>query len=88
MIKSIITNVNYVLDCNSELSVKMERIGDWVWVSGDTRPIKEELKTLGFFWGNKKKAWYFKGKDTKRGTTGFYANMDNLRLAKGSESLR
>jgi hypothetical protein len=81
-------NVDYVLDMNSELQVSVERIGDWLWVSGDTKSIRDELKVLGFHWGSKKKAWYFKGRESKRGTHGFFPDMNTLRAFKGSERLR
>ena len=38
--------------------LKIELIGTWVWVSGDTKPVKEELKKLGFSWHSKKVCWY------------------------------
>lgn len=36
--------------------LKLDR--DWVWVSGDTKPIKEDLKELGFRWSPRRKQWY------------------------------
>jgi hypothetical protein len=38
--------------------IRVELIGTWVWVSGDTKPVKEELKKLGFSWHAKKICWY------------------------------
>lgn len=29
-----------------------------VWVSGDTYPVKDQLKADGFRWSSKKKAWW------------------------------
>ena len=37
----------------------IEVVGSWIWVSGDTRHIKETLKELNFKWANKKKLWYY-----------------------------
>lgn len=88
MIENVITNVNYLLDQNTELKVSVERIGNWLWVSGDTKPVKEELKVLGFYWANAKKSWYHKGDTTKRGGRGFYKSMNDLRANKGTESIR
>jgi hypothetical protein len=34
--------------------VKVELIGSWLWVSGNTKPIKDELKALKFRWCPKK----------------------------------
>lgn len=32
--------------------------GKWLWIEGDTRPLKDELKKLGAWWSAKRKAWY------------------------------
>ena len=40
-------------------NITIELVGSWVWVSGDTREIKEKLKEIGFKWASKKKMWYF-----------------------------
>lgn len=34
--------------------------GTWMWVSGDTKPHREELKRLGLRWAPKRKMWYKK----------------------------
>ena len=34
-------------------------IGTWVWIVGETRPIKEELKALGCRWHRKRACWYW-----------------------------
>jgi len=39
--------------------VEAEIIGSWVWVTGDTYGIKDQLKEKGFKWGSKKRAWYW-----------------------------
>lgn len=38
--------------------VHIEIIGSFVWVSGDTKPHKDVLKSLGFKWHTVKKNWY------------------------------
>lgn len=38
-------------------NVKIEIIGTWIWVSGDTKPYKEVLKEMKFNWSANKKAW-------------------------------
>ena len=40
-------------------NIEIEIIGKWIWISGDTKAIKEDLKNLGFKWASKKKMWYF-----------------------------
>jgi len=38
--------------------VKKESRGGCCWISGNTKPIKEELKAAGFRWSKKNNAWY------------------------------
>ena len=40
-------------------NITIELMGTWIWVSGNTKEIKEKLKDLGFKWALKKKMWYF-----------------------------
>lgn len=35
-------------------------IGLWVWVTGDTKPVKEDLKALGCRWHSGRKCWFWK----------------------------
>lgn len=39
--------------------VEIELIGVWIWVSGNTKPYKDELKKAGCFWHVKRLCWYF-----------------------------
>lgn len=41
-------------------NVEIELIGWWIWISGDTRPYKEQLKELGCLWHGKRKRWYWR----------------------------
>ena len=38
--------------------ILIEVCGTWIWVSGNTKPIKEELKKLNLHYAKNKKAWY------------------------------
>jgi hypothetical protein len=46
-------------------NITIEVVGSWIWVSGNTKEIKETLKDLGFKWAKQKKMWYF-GESKKR----------------------
>jgi len=45
--------------CFPELTVEIT--GSWIWVSGDTKPVKDELKDHGMKFSFKKTKWYLKG---------------------------
>ena len=51
--KNIINKIITFKDC------KIEIIGNWIWVSGNTKYYKDILKSLKFNWINNKKAWAF-----------------------------
>lgn len=40
-------------------SILVELIGEWLWISGETKKHKETLKMLGFKFSAKKSAWYY-----------------------------
>ncbi len=72
--------------------LKIELCGCWLWITGNTRAHKDELKALGCHWSQQKAAWswhhrdpgarWYRGKRTmqeirrKYGTIGF-ANTDS-----------
>ena len=68
-------------------NVKIEIIGTWIWVSGDTRPYKDTLKELQFNWCKNKGAWSFHHGEWKR-----YSNkkttLDDIRNLYGTEEVK
>lgn len=62
--------------------VHIEIIGCFVWVSGDTKPHKDQLKTMGFKWHSKKFCWYKAPADYKRRGKKQYG-MDEIRSMYG-----
>ena len=47
-------------------SVIIELIGEWIWISGDTKPVKEELKEMSFKWHFKRKMWFWHNGPSRR----------------------
>jgi hypothetical protein len=60
----------------------IEICGLWVWVGGETRPVKEQLKAAGYTWARHKGLWVFKGCPTR---TRSQWTMDQIRSVYGSE---
>lgn len=56
-IKEAITNL-LALDMQK---VDIWLIGTWVWIEGETKPHKNELKALGCRWHSKRGCWYIAG---------------------------
>lgn len=63
--------------------VKIEIIGSWVWLSGNTMIYKDEIKAAGFWWSKSKKAWYYTGEKEHHKRRGHYS-MNGLRDKWGS----
>ena len=66
-------------------NITIELVGSWVWVSGDTKEIKEKLKELGFKWAMKKKMWFYgemKGRNPQE------KSMEEIKSKYGSETLK
>lgn len=47
--------INKLLDIPN---IEIEIIGSFVWLSGDTKPVKDTLKAMGFRYSANKKMWY------------------------------
>lgn len=64
--------------------ITIELAGKWLWVSGATYPIRNELKAAGFQFAPKKKRWYYKGVESAgRGKL----TMEEIRAKYGSQKL-
>ena len=64
-------------------NIIIEVIGCFVWVTGDTKPYKEQLKALQFKWHSKKIAWYLAPEDYKRRSRRDYG-LDEIRNMYGT----
>ncbi|GAA3929125.1 DnaJ domain-containing protein [Chitinophaga oryziterrae] len=67
--------------------VVIEIIGLWIWVSGNTYPLRERLKKIGLKFAFKKKVWYYHPEyltSLGRGNK----TMDEIRAKFGSETVQ
>ena len=63
--------------------IKIEIIGSWVWITGNTFPVKDSLKERGFTWSKSKKAWYFVPGGTDGKKRRFGMDLDKIRQRFG-----
>lgn len=49
--------INRLIHCEG---VEINLVGRWIWLEGDTYPHRDVIKSLGFKWSNKKRAWYWR----------------------------
>lgn len=57
--QAIIDKIADLIAANVPAAADVYLIGTWVWIIGDTKPIKETLKTLKCRWHAKRKCWYW-----------------------------
>lgn len=67
--------------------IEIEIIGCFVWVSGNTKLHKEQLKALGFKWHSKKQHWYKSPGGYRRWGKGEYT-LDEIRGMYSSMRIR
>jgi len=63
--------------------ITIEIIGCFVWVTGDTRPHREQLKALRFKWHQKKIAWFLAPEDYRKQSRRDYG-LDEIRNMYGT----
>ena len=61
----------------------IEIIGRFIWVTGNTKPYREQLKALNFQWHSKKLAWYLKPEDYRMRSHKDYS-LDEIRFMYGT----
>lgn len=66
-------------------NIKVELCGTWIWITGDTKPVKEQLKELGCKWAPKKKKWFWRKPTDKKFWKKGELDMDAIRMKHGSE---
>ena len=67
--------------------LNIEICGSWLWISGDTKPHKEELKRLKFRWSQSKKAWYYHTSPYRKHSSKTLS-LDEIRDLYGSETIK
>ena len=66
-------------------NIEIMLVGTWIWVSGDTRPVKDQLKAIKMKWHSKRKRWFFHTKSYRRQYNA-NASFDDLCQVYGAKS--
>ncbi len=62
----------------------IEIVGEWIWLSGETKAIKEHLKDLGFKWRSKKKMWSYGEMKSRNNKP---QSMEHIKAKYGSQTV-
>jgi curved DNA-binding protein CbpA len=76
---------NIALNAIRGLGLDIEICGAWIWVSGDTRPHKEALKSAHFLWSPHKQSWYFRPEQYRSRNRQSW-KMEKIRSVYGSRA--
>jgi hypothetical protein len=81
----VMAAINAIIDLPN---IEIEVCGNWVWVTGDTKPHAKVLGKDGanFKYASKKKAWFFRPDDYKSSSRGSMS-LDDIRGNHGSEKV-
>ena len=59
MEQEIMDKISQLVSAGVAKQAEILLIGVWVWITGDTKPIKEVLKAAGCRWHSKRMCWYW-----------------------------
>jgi len=65
--------------------IVIEIVGNWIWVTGNTYPVRTQLKEAGLFFASKKTAWYYRAEEFK--TKGGQKSLEEIKSKYGSETV-
>lgn len=68
--------------------VIFEVIGNWIWISGETKEHKEFLKQLGCKWASQKKQWFYRPEEHKSRRNRKEHTIDEIREMYGTNGKR
>lgn len=66
--------------------INIEICGSWIWITGNTRLHKKEIKAAGCHWSKNKSAWYWHADGYKKRHKGAYT-LDQIRDTYGSQKV-
>lgn len=76
-----------ILNSIINLNVDIEIIGCWIWVTGNTLPVKNILKGFNFKWSSKKTAWYFHNDNYKKISKKIFS-LNEIREMYGTKQIK
>ena len=78
--------INDIVCFFSITNLQVEIIGGWLWVTGNTYPVKTDLKENGFKFSKNKIAWYWHPEGYRKKSKKQF-NIDDIRTMFGSEEV-
>ena len=67
--------------------ITISLVGWWIWVEGNTYPVRKQLKEAGLTFAPKKMVWYFRG-DEFKALRGSKKSLDEIKSKYGSDEIK
>lgn len=79
--------IDIIRNLSGLTGIEVELCGSWLWISGNTYPVKDQLSSFGCRWSKGKKKWYW---TTEQFTKARYKtpSMADIRRMYGSEQVQ
>ena len=77
-----------VINALLNIEVNVELCGEWLWISGNTKEHRTELKDIGCKWASKKHMWYWRPACMRSSGRKGGKDMDEIRAKYGSINVR
>lgn len=68
-------------------NITIEIVGSWLWITGNTFPVKDTIKGAGFKFASKKKAWFWHSGDFKKKSRSEF-NLSEIKNLYGSQTVK
>lgn len=80
--------MNKIVELKQIEGLKIDLMGSWLWIGGDTKPHREELKKAGCRWAPKKGLWYWHiAKETKHYKRRTTCSMEEIEKKYGRQAI-
>ncbi len=81
----IIDKINELVALQME-DVNILLVGVWIWVDGDTKPHKEQIKNVGLRWNRKRSKWFWSPPGSRKRRYNSKADFTDLCHTYGVEN--
>lgn len=68
-------------------NITIELIGSWIWIGGNTYPVKDQIKAAGFKFHSKKVMWFWHPGEYRR-FNGEEMSIEEIRSKYGSQEIK
>ena len=75
--------IEIIANLSRHSGIEIEMCGTWLWITGNTYPIRKELASYGCRWSKGKKKWYWTKVEFRH--TNHTPTMAQIRLKYGSK---